>query len=49
MIQMQRHRLELIGGTSCNFYIAEFQEIDGLALDASYFGETDVINRSMES
>jgi hypothetical protein len=31
------------GGTSCNFYIAEFQEIDGLALDASYFGETDVL------
>jgi len=29
--------------TQCNFYIAEFQEIDGLALDPSYFGETDPV------
>ena len=29
--------------TQCNFYIAEFQAIDGLALDPSYFGETDPI------
>ena len=29
--------------TGCNYYIAEFQEIDGLALDPSYFAETDAI------
>jgi len=29
--------------TQCNYYIAEFQAIDGLALDPSYFAETDSI------
>ena len=29
--------------TQCNFYIAEFQAIDGLVLDPSYFGETDAV------
>ena len=31
------------GGTSCNFYLAEFHEIDGLQLTPSSFAETDTL------
>jgi len=31
------------GGTTCNFYLAEFHEIDGLQLTPSSFAETDAV------